>query len=106
MDDFKAALRRFDEDPRESGSDQARERGPGHEDPRERGRGLKAMGHLSEVEVENVLDELGVRRKRKIIPLDEASPQNKYWFHDTPGALNEAQVLAVGGFARASAALP
>lgn len=72
-DDFKRSVHRFDEDPRETE--------------------LKGMDHFSEVEVEKVLDELGLRRKKKrIAPMEEA-PQNRFWLHDTPGAINEAQVL-------------
>lgn len=75
-DDFKRSVHRFDEDPQETE--------------------LKGMDHFSEVEVEKVLDELGLRRKKKkkqIAPAEEA-PQNKFWLHDTPGAINEAQVFA------------
>lgn len=75
-DDFKTAVRRFDDDQ------------PG--DPE-----LRGMSHLSEVEVENVLDELGLRRRqrrKKPIAPTGAAPQNKCWLHDTPGAINEAQV--------------
>jgi hypothetical protein len=72
-DDFKRAVQRFEDDP---------------EEPE-----LKDMGHLSEVEVEDVLEELGVgwRRKQQVAPTEE-SPQNRCWLHDTPGAINEAQV--------------
>ena len=50
------------------------------------------MEDLSEVEVEDVLAELGLRRKKKQIVVANEAPQNKYWLHDTPGAINEAQV--------------
>lgn len=51
---------------------------------------LEAMGGLDQVEVEDVLEELGLRRKKKQIAKEP--PQNRYWLHDTPGAVNEAQV--------------
>ena len=40
-----------------------------------------------------MLGELGLRRKKKEIVVEEQEPpQNKYWLHDTPGAINDAQV--------------
>lgn len=50
---------------------------------------------LSEVELEDVLVELGMRRKKKQIVsvVEQETPQNKYWLHDTPGAINDMQVL-------------
>ena len=49
-------------------------------------------GHLSQVEVEGVIEELGLRKKRKVVVPSHEPPQNKYWLHDTPGAINDAQV--------------
>lgn len=53
---------------------------------------MLAKGNLSQVEVEGVIEELGLRKKRKVIVSAQEVPQNKYWLHDTPGAINEAQV--------------
>ncbi len=41
-------------------------------------------------DVADVLEELGIGKRRK--PSLEARPSNKYWLHDTPGAINNAQV--------------
>lgn len=56
-------------------------------------RELLGMKDLSQVEVEDVLGELGLRRKKKQIVVEEQEPpQNRYWLHDTPGAINDTQV--------------
>lgn len=53
---------------------------------------LLANSHLSQVEVEGVIEELGLRKTKKTIVAAHEAPQNRYWLHDTPGAINEAQV--------------
>ncbi|XP_064382776.1 nitric oxide-associated protein 1-like [Halichondria panicea] len=42
-------------------------------------------------DVADVLEELGIGKRRK--PSLEARPSNKYWLHDTPGAINNAQLI-------------
>ncbi len=42
-------------------------------------------------DVADVLEELGIGKRRKPLKL-ETQPSNKYWLHDTPGAINNAQV--------------
>ncbi len=42
-------------------------------------------------DVADVLEELGIGKRRKPLAL-ETQPSNKYWLHDTPGAINNAQV--------------
>lgn len=47
---------------------------------------------LVQVEVEGVLEELGLWKKKKPVVINEP-PQNRFWLHDTPGAINDAQVM-------------
>lgn len=44
------------------------------------------------VEVEDLLDELSLRRKKVPNVVANEPPHNRFWLHDTPGAINEAQV--------------
>lgn len=46
---------------------------------------------LVATDVEDVLQELGIG-KRKEQGEHESLPLNKYWLHDTPGAINDSQV--------------
>lgn len=43
-----------------------------------------------------MFDELGIRKRRRKIEVADnhsnQSPKNRQWLHDTPGAINEAQV--------------
>lgn len=46
------------------------------------------------VEEEDILDKLDPHRKRKVpTVVQREAPQDRYWLHDTPGAINEAQVV-------------
>lgn len=73
-DEFQVAVQRYQEDEEES----ALER--------------RLTGQLGKVEVKDVLEELGLRRRRKQVMVEQECPQNKYWLHDTPGAINNCQV--------------
>lgn len=50
----------------------------------------EAKMQLEPTDVVDVLEELGIGRKKK--QMQDAQPLNKYWLHDTPGAINDAQV--------------
>ena len=50
---------------------------------------------LQDVEAEDILRSIGLYRDRKSskdIEHHEMPPMNRFWLHDTPGAINDAQV--------------
>ena len=56
---------------------------------------------LVATDVEDVLQELGIG-KRKEQGDHESLPLNKYWLHDTPGAINDSQVNGPGALSLCS----
>ena len=47
---------------------------------------------LQDTEVEDVLEEIGSSQKKNRLIDKNASPRNRFWLYDTPGAINDAQV--------------
>ena len=47
---------------------------------------------LLPVDAEDVLDRYDLRKKKVTNAGGYEPPKNKFWLHDTPGAINEAQV--------------
>lgn len=53
----------------------------------------KKQGHdLQDTEAEDILKSIGIYRDRKSPDVTEMAPMNRFWLHDTPGAINDAQV--------------
>ena len=52
-----------------------------------------ARHHLQDTEAEDILKSIGIYKERgKDLDVAETSPANRFWLHDTPGAINDAQV--------------
>lgn len=49
-------------------------------------------GDLFDTEAEDILKSIGIYRDRKSSKVTETAPLNRFWLHDTPGAINDAQV--------------
>ena len=47
---------------------------------------------LDPVDAEEILDKYNLRRKKVVNPGGYEPPKNRFWLHDTPGAINESQV--------------
>ena len=48
---------------------------------------------LDDTEADDILNSIGINRRRKGSKVSETAPVNRFWLHDTPGAINDAQVL-------------
>ena len=47
---------------------------------------------LQDTEAEDILKSIGIYRDQKSSKITEMVPMNRFWLHDTPGAINDAQV--------------
>lgn len=47
---------------------------------------------LFDTEADDILKSIGIYRDRKNSKVIETAPMNRFWLHDTPGAINDAQV--------------
>ena len=49
------------------------------------------------VEAEDILDEFSFRRNKVpiVVEQENESPKDRFWLYDTPGAINEAQVVGL-----------
>ena len=52
----------------------------------------RLAGGAVALEEEDALTEVGLRTKPLSPKVQQSFPENKYWLHDTPGAINDAQV--------------
>lgn len=49
--------------------------------------------NLQDTEAEDILKSIGIYKERgKSSEFTEAAPADRFWLHDTPGAINDAQV--------------
>lgn len=47
---------------------------------------------VQETELEDVLESIGISQKKNTRIDKNASPRNRFWLYDTPGAISDAQV--------------
>lgn len=47
---------------------------------------------LQDTEAEDIMKSIGIYRDRRSSEVTEMAPMNRFWLHDTPGAINDAQV--------------